>query len=57
MIGKGSFVAKKNTQVVREEILRIAQEHIRAAVDAAKSGGITADELHELVDIFCEEDF
>lgn len=37
VVGKGSFVAKKNTQFVREEILKLAQEHIKEAVDAAKS--------------------
>lgn len=36
VVGKGSFVAKKNTQFVREEILKLAQEHIKEAVDAAK---------------------
>lgn len=55
VVGKGSFVAKKNTQFIREEILRVAQEHIRKAVDAAKSGGVSAAELHELVDILYEE--
>lgn len=56
VVGKGSFVAKKNTQFVREEILKLAQEHIKEAVDAAKSGGITAGELHEMVDIFYKEE-
>ena len=56
VVGKGSFVAKKNTQFVREEILKLAQEHIKEAVDAAKSGGITAGELHEMGDIFYEEE-
>ena len=55
VVGKGSFVAKKNTQFIREEILRVAQEHIRNAVDTAKSGGRSATELHELVDILFEE--
>ncbi len=55
VVGKGSFVAKKNAQFVREEILKVAQEHIRQAVDAAKSGGITAEELHEMLDIFYED--
>lgn len=55
VVGKGSFVAKKNAQFVREEILKVAQEHIKQAVDAAKSGGITAEELHEMLDIFYED--
>lgn len=55
VVGKGSFVAKKNAQFVREEILKVAQEHIKQAVDAAKSGGITAEELHEMLDILYED--
>lgn len=55
VVGKGSFVAKKNTEFVREEILKAAQEHIKQAVDAAKSGGITAEELHEMLDILYED--
>ena len=55
VVGKGSFVAKKNAEFVREEILKAAQEHIKQAVDAAKSGGITAEELHEMLDIFYED--
>ncbi|HIV03280.1 MAG TPA: GntR family transcriptional regulator [Candidatus Aphodoplasma excrementigallinarum] len=55
VVGKGSFVAKKNAEFVREEILKAAQEHIKQAVDAAKSGGITAEELHEMLDILYED--
>lgn len=43
--GKGSFVAGMNTDFLREEHLRIAEEHLQQAVVAAKSAGITKEEL------------
>lgn len=45
--GKGSFVAGMNADFIREEHLRIAEEHLQQAVDAAKSAGISKDELLE----------
>ena len=45
--GKGSFVAGMNADFIREEHLRVAEEHLRQAVDAAKSAGISRDELME----------
>ena len=35
--GKGSFVSGMNADFLREEHLRIAEEHLQQAVDAAKS--------------------
>ena len=45
--GKGSFVAGMNADFIREEHRRIAEEHLQQAVDAAKSAGISKDELLE----------
>ncbi len=46
--GKGSFVASKNLEFIKEEHLRIAEEYLQKAVDISKSSGIV---LSELVDI------
>lgn len=46
--GKGSFVASKNVEFIKEEQLRIAEGYLMNAVDVAKSSGI---ELNELLDI------
>ena len=40
VVGKGSFVAAQNAELVREEHLRAAEEHIQAAVSLARAGGI-----------------
>lgn len=49
--GKGSFVAKKNMEFVREEQLKIAEAHLKNAVDTAKSSGITLRELQDILDV------
>jgi len=49
--GKGSFVSGKNTELIREQQLRFAEEHLQKAVDAAKSFGINKQELTEMLDI------
>lgn len=49
--GKGSFVARKNVEFIREEQLRKAEGFLQNAVDVAKLGGITLEELRELLDL------
>jgi len=49
--GKGSFVAGKNTELIREQQLRFAEEHLQKAVDTAKSFGISKLELMEMLEI------
>lgn len=46
--GKGSFVAAKNKEFVREECLRQAEQKLTEAVEAARQGGVTDEELNEL---------
>ena len=52
--GKGSFVAEKNTDLIREEHLRKVEEHIQAAIGEARLCQLTMDELTELVQILYE---
>ena len=55
VIGKGSFVAEKNMEFVREEQLRIVEEHLGKAVEGAKAGGIGVDELIDIIKLNYEE--
>ena len=50
--GKGCFVAKKNMEVIREEQLRLCEEQLRQAAQAAKSCGIPLQELVEILNIY-----
>lgn len=53
--GKGSYVASKNTDFIREEHLRIAEEHLQKAVDAAKMAGISLEELEDVLSVLYQE--
>ena len=47
--GKGSFVARRNMEFIREEQLKKAEAHLQQAVELAHSSGITLEELLEIV--------
>lgn len=49
--GKGCFVAPQNPELVREDTLRRAEEHLSHAVDVAKAGGVTLAELTEALNL------
>ena len=49
--GKGSFVKGQNTELLREEYLRQAEELLQQACDRARKAGASADELHDMLDI------
>lgn len=53
--GKGSFVARKNVEFIREEQLRIVEQTLQKAVDIAKSSAIGLEELIELLTILYQE--
>jgi GntR family transcriptional regulator len=47
--GKGSYVAAKNTDFIREEQLRVVEMDLQRASEAAKMAGITLQELIEIL--------
>lgn len=47
--GRGSFVAPKNLEFIREEQLRRAEGYLMKSVDIAKSSGIRLEELIEIL--------
>lgn len=51
LTGKGSFVAGKNLEFVREEELKKVEEYIQKAVESAKLSDISLEELIETVTI------
>ncbi len=52
--GKGSFIARKNMEFLREEQLRKAEGFLQSAVDIARLGGISLNELDELLRLLYE---
>jgi GntR family transcriptional regulator len=53
--GRGSFVAGRNLEFVREEQFRRIEEHLAKAVDIAKSSDIRLGELSDVLETLYEE--
>ena len=57
MTGRGSSVAAKNLDILREEQRRRLEAHLADAVDAARAAGVDADELCALIRILYQDPF
>ncbi len=47
--GKGSFVAQRNMEFIREEQLKKVELHLQQAVELARTSGVSLEELTELL--------
>lgn len=54
--GKGSFVASKNIEFIKEEQLRIIEDYLQKTVDVAKSSDISLEELMETLTVIYKEE-
>lgn len=54
--GKGCFVAPQNRELLREAQLRRVEEKLTQAVEEARKGAFSLDELHELLNILYKGD-
>lgn len=55
IVGKGSFVAEQNLEVIKEKKLRVIEEQLSAVIDNSKEVGLSLEELKELLEILYEE--
>jgi GntR family transcriptional regulator len=53
--GKGSFVAAKNKELLREEHLKKIEEYMTAIADLARGAGLGRGEVLEMWDLIWEE--
>ncbi|MBR0596806.1 GntR family transcriptional regulator [Sinanaerobacter chloroacetimidivorans] len=53
--GRGSFVAPKNLEFVKEEHLRQIEDHLQHAVDLAKRSDIRCNELIEILNLLYKD--
>ncbi len=53
--GKGSYVQPRDTELIREQLLREIEGHLASAVEVARQAGLDAKTLHSLLDISLEE--
>ena len=54
--GKGSFVAPKNLEIIKEEKLKEIQDYIEKIYNISKIANISEDEIKELFKIIFEEE-
>ena len=55
--GKGSFVAPKNLELIKEEKLKEIQDHIEKIYEISKIANISEEEIKELFKMIFEGDF
>lgn len=53
--GKGCYVQKQNTQMMREQQLRAIEDHLRAAIEKAEMIQLPHEELHRMLTMLKEE--
>ncbi len=54
--GKGYVVNARNSEMLREQQQRLVEDSLLAAISAARTAGITSDELKELLNTLLEAD-
>ncbi len=54
--GKGTFVAPKNSSLVREQAQKDIESHLELAVELAKRFDIEKDAINELIDLYYTEE-
>ena len=55
MPGKGSFVAPRNPELYRKQALKQVEDLLGQAVEAARKGGVSRDEVQEILTLLYEE--
>lgn len=55
IVGKGSFVAEQNEEVIREKKLSAIEEKLNEAIENSKELGISLQELKEWITLLYEE--
>ncbi|WP_096186383.1 GntR family transcriptional regulator [Evansella halocellulosilytica] len=55
IVGKGSFVAEQNLEVMREKKQKVIEEQLSAVITNSKEIGLSLDELQQLLKILYEE--
>ena len=53
--GRGCFVMGRGSELIREQLIRKVEAGLAEAVDAATVADLSAQELHQLLDILLED--
>ncbi|MEI5905978.1 GntR family transcriptional regulator [Bacillus spongiae] len=55
IVGKGSFVAEQNLEIIREKKLKVIEDQLSAVISNSREIGLSFDELQQLLKIIYEE--
>ncbi|MEK4386266.1 GntR family transcriptional regulator [Solibacillus sp. FSL W7-1464] len=55
IVGKGSFVAEQNLEVIREKKLKVIEEQMSSVITNSREIGLSLEELQDLLKILYEE--
>jgi|SRR5699024_5357128 len=55
IVGKGSFVAEQNLEMIKERKMAAVEELLKDVITNSKEIGVSLEELHDLLDIFYRE--
>ena len=55
IVGKGSFIAEQNEEVIREKKLAVIEEKLMEAIANSKELGLTLSEMKEWITLLYEE--
>lgn len=55
--GKGSFVAPRNIELLREETLKQIEAGLLSVIDLAKTGGISSSDLADIFNYLLEDNY
>ncbi|WP_019156540.1 GntR family transcriptional regulator [Robertmurraya massiliosenegalensis] len=55
IVGKGSFVAEQNLEVIREKKLKAIEEQMKAVIINSREIGLSLEDLQQLLNILYEE--
>ena len=53
---RGSFVASKNTELLKEEQRKKVEDYLKSALASARVAGLSVSDLKELIDLLGESD-
>ena len=56
VLGRGTFVSSRNKEFIKEEKLRMIEEHLQLAVDMAHEGGVDVEKIVEIIRIMYKEE-
>lgn len=54
--GRGSFVASKSTELLKEEQRKKVEDYLKSALASARVAGLSVSDLKELIDLLGESD-